>query len=263
MLQRLMMIGLLIISVVAVLGTEANAGCSCIKIVGGSCYTCCNGSCFWAPKGLLCNLSGIAPGSGGDKDITCGGEGVCPGLSDITGNCVDNPATLPVEDTRDTLTGLVSCQNNGGNFAVGNNPESFSLTLDGISNLGSSLDKKGKFRGKNVIASAEREDLAPLDVLCQPSGGGQTWKAFDVAFCGSKSFEVVTSVELSDSTIDGQLRAVCTGSCANIAFDSTTGTFGGLPYACYACPLTADGLHWNCAACTQAGLGGPTNCPLL
>lgn len=274
------MIRLLVISVVAMLATEANAAtctkkttCSCQTIVGGSCYSCCTttqtnctktSSCNWVPKGLGCTLAGRVTGPG-EKELTCEGEGVCPGVSTVDGACVEDP-TNPLEIPRDTVSGVVSCLNNGGHFALGANPGEFDNAQVGQSTFtADEFDKNGKFK-KNVVAKPQ--NLSSLDEFCGPSGGGQTWEAFDVGFCGPKSFEVDSSILIeSGLVIDGQIRAVCTGDCDTLIFDDQTGTFAGPPYQCFECPIVNAPVtgtpYWNCADCQQAGLGGPTNCKLL
>jgi hypothetical protein len=252
MLQRVMLIGLLGISMVAMLRAEASAGCTCTKIIGGSCFTCCNGSCFWAPKGLLCALSGRATGGGG-KALACGGEGVCPGVSDTDGICKsEGGEDIPRED----VTLKLACQNNGGNFSVGNNPQTVSTALTGVTGLDAQV-RRGKFKNATVVA--QPTDMQALNPLCGPPVGGQTWTAYDVALCGI--FEAVAEVQ-SEGELDGQVRVLCAGNCADIDFvvSQGQGQFTGPPYQCYLCPLTPDGLHWDCAACVQAGLGGAIDC---
>src|SRR5438876_2919139 len=211
MLKRLMMIGLLVISVVAMLGTEANGTCTCTKIIGGSCFYCCTDKpCFWGVKGLLCTLSGLTT-QGGGKTLACSGEGVCPspGVSDINGNCI-NP-TNSSSISRKGVTGLLACINKGGNFSVGNTPQTFTTTsLEGFTSLDKQV-KNGKF--KNVSVAAMPTDLSSLTPFCP---GGQTWTAFDVALCDAP-FESFADVQV-DGTSDGQLRVVCTGSCSAIDF---------------------------------------------
>jgi hypothetical protein len=229
MLKRLMMIGLLGISVVAMLGTATNVvaglntiSCKTCKATGGSCSTFCAGA-------LICDTiaTGVHP-----SDIV-----ECTAVGDFIDLDVSNPDVQ--------LLGVLACGNKGSkqHVAAGVNPNAVSSVEGATTILAGDIDKSGKAH----VVDLALPDLTVLTEICREDKPASTDIALDFTPCGS--FDTITNT--SDTSFETEVKIRATDG----SFRATQYTCS-LPITIPTCEALANALNANQVVqytCTNSG----------
>jgi len=200
MLSRITIIGLLAVSCVITLGSDASARVCLVK-QGGSCV-------FWSGS-VSCenlNASGVGNVRKDPKNMECS---------------ISAPAVAS------SIPGLVFSANNAGKVAPGAQASAAS-DFGGISTIfPGQVDKNGFASGINVKAALLDTELAQLDQFCQ----NDIWFAIDFVPCAMQAKVTLVDEDtgdiLGDETFDCQLP-----QCETIGWDKKAQTPERRQYEC-------------------------------
>jgi hypothetical protein len=226
MLKRSMMYGVLMITWLMMLNTDANA------IICGENQIAIGGRCRAIPGSVIFEVH--AQGQGCKVGNFFGAT-----LSPIPG------------DTN--LDGVVFCSNRANNVPSGSTGGHLSTILGGVGNV-DEITNKSECRGE-IEVEASAQDLASLTQFCKSGhvAVGFVPFAFQAGLCINDTPDpTAPCVDSIDS-----LPIVCVHQTPNsIVFNRKLGEITGDPYTCVRC------LKGNCAACVTGGeLNG--TCPAL
>jgi hypothetical protein len=230
MCKRIILIGLLVISWIAMGAIPSEAGNLC----------CCGIPCSFGGGSVFGLISGIAPGPPGNS---------CLNLL-LRGKIVNgSPTPMPVE------------------FACSNNPKNTPLGVSAFINgtLSSLIkiihvDDNGKFVEKDTITLDDfrQEQRAAADAACQKDTGKQ-WTAINFALLAMTAEMKVTDSDnnVCSNNVTSRASAVCQ---LPLPPDwNKGGTFDFQEYNCVRCPQASPTSMPDCSTC-EANMA---NCPPL